>query len=91
MVDQLRDSGLPETIFRTQFESAEAIAEILMQMGINIPSSMLDAIKRDALSNEGNVVRIWREDGSIASDFALPGATGKDEILLNRQKVAPQK
>jgi hypothetical protein len=59
------EGDYPECLLEINYSSAAAIAENLKLANITLPAQMVEAIERDGAAQAGNVMRHFREDGSI--------------------------
>lgn len=56
---------LAEQLACMGFDSAESLHEALSSFGVTVPSSVLEAVRSDCVSEAGNVVRVFDKSGHL--------------------------
>lgn len=56
---------LPGCFFKTSYGSVDEVLESLREAGIQLPSTMLEAVEDDLTLRVGNVIRVFEESGAL--------------------------
>lgn len=63
--DEANEVQLPDCFYRSSYDGVDEIVQSLAAAGINLPAPMVQAIRQDVETGAGNILRVFREDGTL--------------------------
>jgi hypothetical protein len=73
-LDDVPDDNIPGCVLENRYESVDDICTSLKAADIELPDQMLEALRRDVETEAGNVIRVFRRDGSLEHETDLRDA-----------------